>query len=286
MLLRSTLILVWRALVLALIGALAFFTTFLLFPWIDNRTPLLVGLLLFYAVVAYVAIPVAIRLLRLILKPNHVPTHVTTGDGWASDPVNIALTVRGSRHLTRAMRAAGWQQADPNTMRNSLREGYALLFNRPYPTAPCSHLYMFGRPQDIAFQIAVGDSPRIRHHVRFWRVEARQYDATSQQLFWWHTLRKMVGLDRELWVGAATFDEHMIGMRWRTLQLTHKISADTNKERDFLIHSLKSTGYMRKVSSLQAGEPYSFRGQDARVKIYSDGSVSLCELRRSPRTRA
>src|SRR6266536_2506204 len=192
--LRRSLIMFQRALVLCAIVGLALFTTFGVFPFIQDRTPLLLTLLLSYGTLAYVVIPLMIRLLRLIIKPNHVPTHATTGDGWASDPVNIALTAASKRHFVRAFRRAGWHIADEGTLTNLIREGYALLLDRPYPTAPCSRLYLFGRPQDVAFEMTLGKSPRCRHHVRFWRVDPASLIPTLQQRFWWQTLKKMVGL--------------------------------------------------------------------------------------------
>jgi|SRR5215213_2312595 len=278
--LRRSLILVWRLLVLITIAILAYVTTFFLFPFIDDRTPLLATFLLCYAVAAYVIIPLGIRLLRLIMAPNHVPTHVTTGDGWPSDPANIAFTARSKRHLVRAMKRAGWYPADKATLWNGLRGGWALFFNKPYPAAPCSTLYMFGRGQDIAFEMPVGPSPRIRHHVRFWKVEPQPLLGTNQQRFWWQTLKSMVGMERELWVGAATFDKRFLGIRWRNLQLTHHIDADTNKERDFLLQTLTEVGYLRHVTVIKAGEPYRFRGQNFGVTITSDGYITLGELSR------
>jgi hypothetical protein len=44
----------------------------------------------------------------------------------------------------------------------------AFLLNSSYPSAPFSALYLFGRGQDIGFQQAINNSPRKRHHVRFW----------------------------------------------------------------------------------------------------------------------
>ncbi len=38
----------------------------------------------------------------------------------------------------------------------------AFVLNTPYPTAPFSTLYLFGRGQDIGFEKAIGDSPRRR----------------------------------------------------------------------------------------------------------------------------
>lgn len=261
-----------------LIGWLTYFSVFVVFPFIDKRSPVVIAILIFYAVIAYVLIPLAIRLIRLAFRADHVPTHVTTSDGWASDPINLAVTVRNKKHLIRAMQTAGWYVADKGSLRNTIREGISLLLNRPYPTAPCSKLYMFSRPQDIAFQIPIGDSPRTRHHVRFWRVEPKVIN-TKQHTFWLTTLRKVVGLDRELWVGAATFDKHMLGVRWRTLQLTHHIDANTNSERDFVIRTLHDTGYIRRQKDVKSGEPYKFRGQNLGVRIVNDGYTTLLELR-------
>lgn len=278
MILRHGLIVLWRLLILLLVAWLTYFSVFVLFPYIDRRSPIVVAILVFYALIAYIVIPFAIRLIRLAFRADHVPTHVTTRDGWASDPINLAVTVRNKKHLIRAMETAGWYVAEKSSLRNTLREGYALLFKKSYPNAPCSKLYMFSRPQDIAFQIPVDNSPRTRHHVRFWRVEPKVIN-TKQHTFWLTTLRKVVGLDRELWVGAATFDKHMLGVRWRTLQITHHIDADTNSERDFVIESLQDTGYVRRKKDVKSGEPYKFRGQNIGVRIVNDGYTKLLELR-------
>lgn len=272
---RRSLILLWRLLILAAIAGLAYITAFKIFPFIDNRTPFVLTLLICYGLLAYAAIPLAIRLIRLIVKPNYVPTHCSTPDGWPSDPINIALSVKSRRHLDRAMRKAGWHKADTNTLRNDLREAWALLTNKTYLNAPCSHLFLFNRPQDVAFQIPVGPSPRTRHHVRFWKVDVNHKHGS----FWLRKVRKLIGLERELWVGSATFDKHMLGMRWRTLQLTHFIDSDTNKERDFLLTSLKQAGFVKRTYTVKAGTPYRFRGQSFGVTIYSDGLIKLSELR-------
>lgn len=278
MMLHRGLIIVWRLLIFVVMALLAFITSFYAFPFIGHHTSLLPAVLLSYCLLAYFVIPVGSRLLRLAIKPNHIPTYVTTGDGWPSDPVNIALTVRNRRHLVRALEGAGWHKADKSSIGNSLKMTYAFLTDTAYPDAPCSNLYMFGRSQDIAFEIPIGNSPRVRHHVRFWRVDPITPGA-KQHLFWWQTLRSMVGKDRELWVGAATFDKHL-GLRWRSLQVTHQIDADTDKERDYLIQSLRITNYVRSVRDVKAGEPYKFRGQNFGVNITNDGYVKLCELKR------
>ena len=54
----------------------------------------------------------------------------------------------------------------------------AFVFNSPYPTAPFSTLYLFGRGQDIGFQKAIDNSPRKRHHIRFWSLSLTRAEDT------------------------------------------------------------------------------------------------------------
>ncbi len=93
--------------------------------------------------------------------------------------------------------------------------------------APVSTLELFGRKQDLAFEQPVGNSPRQRHHVRFWRWDQRH--AAS-----------------EVWFGAVTFDER-VGLSHTTGQVTHHIGADLDAERDRLIAQLQQAGVTQEV---------------------------------------
>jgi hypothetical protein len=271
--------------ILAAVVALAYFTAFQLFPFFDRRIPALWAALVTYSIMAYIGIPMAIRVLRSVYKPNHVPLFTTTGDGWASDPVNIAVLAHSEKDFIWAMSKAGWYAADRATWKSSLREGWALLLDRPYVTAPFSRLYLFGRSQDLGFQIPVGNSPRHRHHVRFWRVDARnnpeeQPKWNEHQGFWRTLFKRFLRRKYSLWVGAAIYDSGPVAIRWRNGQITHQIHPDANFERDFIIESLERAGVMRSVGDIKADEPYRGRGQALGVTVISDGFVKLCELKR------
>lgn len=278
-------ILVLRRLgILIAVVALAYFTAFQLFPFFDRRIPALWAALVTYSIMAYIGIPAAIRGLRFIYKPNHVPLFTTTGDGWASDPVNIAVLAHSEKDFIWAMQKAGWYTADKNTWKNGLREGLALFFDRPYLNAPFSRLYLFGRSQDLGFQIPVGNSPRHRHHVRFWRVDARnnpeeQPKWNEHQGFWRTLFKRFMRRKYSLWVGAAIYDSGPVAIRWRNGQITHQIHPDANFERNFIIESLERAGVLRSLTDIKAGEPYRGRGQAVGVTVISDGFVKLCELK-------
>src|SRR5215212_5326685 len=133
----------------------------------DRRLPLVLALASTYAAAAYLILPRAIRLGAHILNRGRVPSYTLTGDGLPGDPVNLVL-VGTMLELRGAFAAAGWSQADKLDLASSARMVFAFLFGRSYSTAPFSTLYLFGRGQDIGFQKAIDNSPRKRHHVRFW----------------------------------------------------------------------------------------------------------------------
>lgn len=273
---------IWRILILVIGSALLWVTIFAVYPYADSRMPAYVVLLLLYCLFAYVVIPFLVRLSHLVVKPDHLPVYVTSGDGWSSDPVNIIVLCRDRRHLVKMMESAGWHVADPVTVRNTVRFGYAMLFNRPYPTAPFSSLYLFGRRQDIGFQIQTGDSPspRHRHHVRFWQLTETDTIHTHAN-FWQKALALFTRQNREIWIGAATHDIAPFAVRIQNLQLTHKIDPDTNNEREYVIKSLADQNLVKRVEIIKTGEPLTFKGQTFGVRIIVDGLVKVVELKQS-----
>ena len=96
-----------------------------------------------------------------------MPRYTITGDGLPGDPVNVTL-IGTLQQLRAAFATLGWSEADRLGLASSWRMVRAFVFNAPYETAPFSTLYLFGRGQDIGFQKAIDNSPRKRHHIRFW----------------------------------------------------------------------------------------------------------------------
>ena len=112
-----------------------------------------------------------------ILQRKRVPSYTITGDGLPGDPVNVAL-VGTVQQLRSAFANLGWSEADRLGLASSWDMIRAFVFNSPYPTAPFSTLYLFGRGQDIGFQKAIDDSPRKRHHIRFWALSVMRAQST------------------------------------------------------------------------------------------------------------
>lgn len=274
---------IWRLLIFAIGIVIVWFTIFKVYPYAHTQMPAVVVLLLLYCMFAYVVIPALFRLFRLFIKPNHIPLYVTTGDGWPADPVNIAVIAHSKKHFIKAMESAGWYLADKTTFKNTLREAFSIFFNRPYPHAPFSNLYLFDQPFDIGFQKPANDkmSARSRHHVRFW--EFTLPDDSSQHTFhtaFWHVrLKHLLKLDKRIWIGAAIDDTGPLGIRWRYGQLTHRNNPDTNQERDLIVSDLKSANFIKSVEIIQAGKPFSFRGQTLGNNFVCDGTIKVIGLK-------
>jgi LssY C-terminus len=218
----------------------------------DRRLPTIVALSLTYAIAAYVILPRVVRMGLKILQRKSVPSFTLTGDGLPGDPVNLALVGEFER-LRAAFARAGWTEADPLNLRSSWAMAVAFVLNRPYPAAPFSSLYLFGRKQDVGFQKAIDMSPRKRHHIRFWALSLeRAEDTLNKSDFWLNTDRPPLEAP-VLWIGAGTRDTG-ISLTRLTFQVTHATDSDTNAERDFIIGELKQSAAIDKVTWHRQGE--------------------------------
>lgn len=239
----------------------------------DRRLPLILAIAVTYAFAAYVILPRAIKLGLRILKRGHVPSYTTTGDGFPGDPVNLALV--GTRHqLREAFARAGWSEADRLELVSSWKMAVAFVFDRPYPTAPFSTLYLFGRGQDLGFQRPIDGSPRKRHHVRFWAVPAERVSQALNSTAFWLPTPAPDENERVLWIGAATKDTGF-SLTWLSFQITHATDADTNAERDFIIQELSRRQLVANVRAHLPGE----RIEIGKVNRYvTDGEVKVADL--------
>lgn len=264
----------WRR---ALILGLGFFTVwlivFVIFRFTDHRLPWMLAVGVTYGIGAYVILPWAIRLGLRILKRKHVPQYTSAGDGLPGDPVNVALIGTQSQ-LRAAFAALGWAEAEQLGLGSSWRMIRAFVLNQPYPTAPFSTLYLFGRGQDIGFQKAIGNSPRKRHHVRFWSLGLTEAETTLGTPGFWHNDSRPSKDERALWVGAVTRDTGL-SLTWLSFQITHATDSDTNAERDLLISVLRTRQLIGEVQSYNENQELPAR----RVNHYVfDGDVSVAEL--------
>lgn len=278
--LRLALLLSKRLFILLLGLLLVWFTVFNVYPFADDRLPWAIAVLATYCFVAYIGLPALLRIWQALHRHQHVPTRTQAADGWAVDPINLVILAKNKKELMWALQKAGWHLADEPTVVNRLRLIYAVLFNRPYPNAPFGTYYVFGRKQDMGFQMQLSNSPRHRHHIRFWRLGTTMLDGEHEHHgFWRKLLKNFLTKQKGVWVGAAILDRG-INVRWRNLQIDHGVDSNTVAERDFAVHSLRHAGVLKDAIGIKAGEPLRTRHQGLGETIIADGYVKLCELKR------
>jgi hypothetical protein len=260
-----------RLFVLALGIVSIWLLVFVVFKISDNRLPWILALAVTYGIGAYVILPCTVRTSLKILQRKRVPRYTITGDGLPGDPVNIVL-IGTLKQLHAAFAMAGWSVADPLCLATSWRMVRAFILNSSYPTAPFSTLYLFGRGQDVGFQKAIDNSPRKRHHVRFWALSLARAEATLGTLSFWLNTDRPPSDACVAWIGAGTRDTGFSLTRL-TFQITHATDSDTNAERNHIIADLTKTRVIADVTSYQA------RQSLERVNHYvTDGNVAAATL--------
>jgi hypothetical protein len=220
-------------------------------------------LLVFWVLVTYLVLPRLHRILTRIYVPGYFIGRTRTSDGLLGDPVNLAL-IGDEAQLHLAMVRAGWSRADDLRLRSGLHIVRSTLRRRSYVTAPVSPLLLFERQQDFAYQQEVSGSPSRRHHVRFWRVPEG----------WLLPGGYAVG-----WLAAGTYDRS-VGLSLFTLQITHKIEANTDIERDHVVGTLSAANpevVIDVIRDFSTGYHSRNGGGDL---IQTDGDLPIIDLRR------
>src|SRR6478672_9083372 len=219
------------------------------------------SVIVFWVLLAYVGLPRLQEVLSKIYVPDYFIGRSLTDVGMLADPINLAID--GSEAgIHAAMTRAGWVRADELTVRSSLAIVLSSVLRRPYPAAPVSSLFLFGQRQAFAYQQEVDGNASQRHHVRFWPVPDG----------WTLPGGFQVG-----WLAAATYDK-AVGISLLTLQVTHRVDADIDIERDYVINTVR---YAEPAASLRVIREYSHAfttrngGGDV---VRTDGSLPILDL--------
>ena len=216
----------------------------------------------FWVLLAYLVLPRLHRILTRIYVPDYFIGRARTSDGLLGDPVNLAL-LGSEPQLHEVLSRAGWVMADDLSLATGWRIVTSTVLRRSYLEAPVSPLLLFGRKQDFAYQQEVDGSPGKRHHVRFWRCPAG-----------W----KLPGGYDADWLAAGTYDRS-VGLSLFTLQVTHKIDADTDAERDHVVSSVTAANpaaHVTVIDDFSTGYHARNGGGDA---IVTDGDLPVVDLR-------
>jgi hypothetical protein len=167
------------------------------------------------------------------------------------DPLNLVL-IGSPKDIYTAFIRAGWDETETVTQASSWKTVKSFLSGGEYRYSPVSSLYVFGRPQDVAFQKA-RENIHERNHLRLWMSRA-----TFQGV--------------PVWIGQISRD---IGVRFTPKTITtHKIDPDVDETREYLLEnlgyaqSLKAFGYVGGVGEVPMEQP---RGNLTGDPWFTDG---------------
>jgi hypothetical protein len=246
----------------------AWIILFQIFGRLDHRLPWLIALLITYIVSSYLILPLLVRINLLISRKGIIPRFTTALEGSYIDPINIIL-IGTKKQLIKAFEEIGWFKADKLGVKTSWKMIEKFLENKPYSKAPFSYHFLFGRSQDIGFQQPVGNSPRRRHHIRFWGVDVDKIDDPLDIKFW--TEKKKINFNENLsWVGAGSEDIGF-GFSRLTFKISHRINYKVDNERKYILDLLKNKKLIGKVTYYKSGE---FKVG----KYVSDGRIAVVKL--------
>lgn len=252
--------------VLLALGLAFWLAAILLANALTGRWIGMVYLLLFWALAAYLALPRVHQLFTLLYLPDYFIGRTRTDDGLLGDAINLGLD-GSERDIHAAMQEAGWTRADELDLQSAWRMVVSALLRRSYPSAPVSGLHLFGRRHDFAYQQEVDGNPSQRHHVRFWR-------APDGWL--------LPGGHPAQWLAAGSYDR-AVGLSVFTGQVTHKIDANIDIERDYIIDTVR---YVDPGAGVHVIEDFSTAyharngGGD---RIVTDGDLPILDVKGSAR---
>ncbi|MBT8058010.1 MAG: LssY C-terminal domain-containing protein [Gammaproteobacteria bacterium] len=167
------------------------------------------------------------------------------------DPLNLILIGKPVDIYTAFIRA-GWDETEAINKSSSWKTMKSFFSGGEYRYSPVSSLYVFGRPQDVAFQKA-RENIHERNHLRLWMAPVT-FEGVP------------------VWIGQISRD---IGVRFTTKTITtHKIDPDVDETREYLLEnlaysqSLKTFGYVGGVGEVSMDAP---KGNLTGDPWFSDG---------------
>ncbi len=186
------------------------------------------------------------------------PQRASSKDGQPGDPLNLVL-VGNADEVRRAFEEADWAEAVKLSEKSVWETVRAVIANRGYREAPVSQLYLYNRPEDLAFQ-KMFNTFAERHHLRLWRAPVSTPDG------------------REIWLGAATHDTGW-DIRPEEGVVSHAIDPEIDAEREKVGADLAVTGCVAALRLATRPAPLSEGLTVAGAKWETDGRLLAAELK-------
>ncbi len=141
------------------------------------------------------------------------------------DPLNLVI-IGEPIDVFYAVIRAGWDETEAVSAASGFKTVISFFSGGAYRYSPVSSLYLFGRGQDIALQ-KIRTNIHERNHFRLWRAP-------------------MTFNGVPVWIGQISRD---IGVRFAKETITtHKIDADVDDTREFLLENLAYSQVLQKYA--------------------------------------
>ena len=154
----------------------------------------------------------------------------TTTIFWRkTEPINFIFLVKSRQDLVKLFSLAGFYPAEKLDLERLKKLVTAAYDGKSYKEAPMLPIFWDFKTQIFWFQKQEWTLKK-RHHIRIWNT-------------WWTYSGYIV------YVWCAVFDD---GIKWR---ITHKISPDIDKEREYFFDKLLKTGLIYKYKKISLVKP-------------------------------
>lgn len=200
---------------------------------------------------------------ELIQALNAMPCCTTDKKSKGTgDPLNLVV-IGNVDDVYYAFIRAGWDETEVVSISSLAKMGKSFVSGSEYRYSPVSGLYLFDRPQDVAFQKA-RDNINERNHLRLWMSPLR-FEGVP------------------VWVGQISRD---IGVRLTAKTITtHKVDPDVDETREYLVENLAYSqalaklGYVDGVGPAPIDEP---RGNLTGDPYFTDGKRAVLWISSTP----
>jgi len=186
----------------------------------------------------------------------HSPKRVASKQGSLGGVVNLVL-IGNPQEIRAAFEKAGWTHAEEERGTPLWKTLQAVIVGKGYDAAPMSTLYVYGRPQDMAFEKML-NTFAMRHHLRVWKAPVKSPQG------------------RDVWLVAADHDN---GVDIHPGVISHATDPHVDAEREKVGADLGMTGFVTAEELLTPPNPL-HSGQTATGGDWeTDGRVLVIDLK-------
>ena len=185
---------------------------------------------------------------------KHPKLKYTETIAWReTNPINFIFLSKNNKNIKDVFLKAGFTSADRITF-HSIKQIWISLYDKiPYYKAPMLPLYRNWQLQNFSFQkVENPKNIRLRHHIRIWKTNLK---------IWKYNI----------YVASAVYDD------WIKWHITHKISPNLDKERNWTLRKLKKTWLLKNIKFIHI-LPWYIGYNFSYDKFFTDGNVYILTI--------